>query len=97
MIKKDMREEMAKLLTEMQQLHNKLANVHDRLMLLHGEMRNRPPKTRGDPTSHPIDAGIRRKVLQLHKQAPDMPQHEIAKAIGINQGRVSEIIAGKRT
>ncbi|HQZ13913.1 MAG TPA: hypothetical protein PK286_13605 [Devosia sp.] len=33
---------------------------------------------------------------RLHLDHPDLPQSEIAAVVGLNQGRVSEILSGKR-
>jgi hypothetical protein len=90
MTKSEMREEVLQLL-------GILSEVEERLTILHGELQNRPRKTNGSPVSVPIDTTVVRKVQTLHMTDPGMPQHEIAKIVGINQGRVSEILAGKRT
>lgn len=38
-----------------------------------------------------------REIWETHRMFPSMPQHEIARRCGVNQGRVSEVLAGKRT
>lgn len=35
-------------------------------------------------------------VIKLLAQSTDLMQHEIAAKLGINQGRVSEVVTGKR-
>ena len=66
------------------------------LEAIRAELQNRPRKTNGAAVSKTVDTTVVATVKALHKHFPEMPQHEIAKRAGINQGRVSEILAGKR-
>jgi len=43
-----------------------------------------------------IDRKTEIKVRRLARQHPDMPQREIGRRLGIDGGRVSEILFGKR-
>jgi hypothetical protein len=67
------------------------------LVTLRENLHNRKPVHRGACTSVSIDDVIRDKVLALHAAHPDWNYEQIAHAVGINIGRVSEILAGKRT
>lgn len=46
-------------------------------------------------SSPPINAEIAAKIKYL-KQAMGLYQHQIAAVLGVNQGRVSEVLTGKR-
>ena len=52
--------------------------------------------THGDPVSQRMTRAKVHEIWELHRLFPTMPQHEIAKRCGVNQGRVSEVLAGKR-
>jgi hypothetical protein len=69
----------------------------DRLETLHAEMHNRPARTRGKSMSITVTASVARRIWDIHQADPSLPQHEIARLAGVNQGRVSEVLAGKRT
>jgi predicted XRE-type DNA-binding protein len=84
--------ELAKISNEM----SARPDLQARLETVRDQLRNRPPQTRGAFTSRKVDLTVRRQIVDLHQTRPDLPQHEIAKITGVNQGRVSEILAGKR-
>ena len=89
MIKSEMRDEVDTLL--------KIAiMLVDRLTVLREELHNRKPVTRGDPVSLPMTDERRTMIQRLHSAYPTMSQHEIAKIVGTNQGRVSEVLHGVR-
>lgn len=90
MTKEDMRVEVDAILDALHELYHRLYAVRD-------ELHNRPPIMRGENTSVTVDGSVVEAVLAMHEAYPEMPQHEIAKRIGLNPGRVSEILAGKRT
>jgi hypothetical protein len=52
--------------------------------------------TRAPVTSRRVTAAVRASVRQMAADFPDMSQQDIAEANGINLGRVSEILHGKR-
>jgi aryl-alcohol dehydrogenase-like predicted oxidoreductase len=52
--------------------------------------------TRAPTTSRRITAAVRASVRQMAADFPDLSHQEIANAHGINIGRVSEILHGKR-
>jgi hypothetical protein len=65
------------------------------LEILLSHMHNRPAKRRGRVTSPPV-ALVRDKIIEMHRADPDMPQHDIAHALGINSGRVNNVLRGIR-
>jgi predicted XRE-type DNA-binding protein len=44
----------------------------------------------------PLTEELAREIKRLAKLRPDLPQHDIAALLGLNQGRVSEVLNGKR-
>lgn len=69
----------------------------ERLEELRMEMHNRPRKMHGKITSVAVTHKVRRHILAIHHADPSLPQHEIARIVNVMPGRVSEVIAGKRT
>jgi hypothetical protein len=63
---------------------------------LETQLYNKRRATRGNRTSLPITAARAAQIRVIHQMHPKMPQHEIAKIVGANQGRTSEVLAGKR-
>lgn len=59
-------------------------------------MHNRPAKTRAPATSVVLTPQVRRTIKSLHRRNPAMPQSVIASMVGVNPGRVSEVLSGKR-
>ncbi len=56
----------------------------------------KPRATNAPVASAPTTPELRRRIRETAAQHPTMSQHEIAKRLGTNQGRVSETLAGKR-
>ena len=79
-----------------------IADISKRLRLLaveldtlEQEISRRSPNAKGPVTSRSMTPALRAEVRRLSKRG--MSQLAIAKALDINQGRVSETIRGKRT
>lgn len=53
--------------------------------------------TRAPVTSVKMTDEIRDEIHRIHKENPKLSQHEIARRVGVNPGRVSETLHGKRT
>lgn len=68
----------------------------DRLRELADALYRRPKKTSAPPTSNPMTPRLRDYIIHLHETYPDWSQQKIATHLGINAGRVSEVLAGKR-
>lgn len=90
MTKKDMRKALDRLIERHEETGRELRQLRD-------EMHNRPPIMRGETVSDPVTQAVEDRVIWLHENFPDMPQHEIGRQCNIQQSRVSEILAGIRT
>lgn len=60
------------------------------------EMHRRPRATNAPVTSTPMTPALRARIIDTAARNPELSQHVIAKLLGTNQGRVSEVLAGKR-
>lgn len=104
MIKADMRRSLDALIAESHELSDhldefrrELSSLIEGMEELRREMRNRPPVTHGRNVSERITPEKVAEIRRLHLDNPTMPQHEIARRANVNQGRVSEVLAGIRT
>lgn len=52
---------------------------------------------RAPVTSVKMTDEIREEIHRIHKENPKLSQQEIARRVGVNPGRVSETLRGKRT
>jgi hypothetical protein len=75
---------------------DRLQHVLDGLEVLASAMHNRVPEQRGRSTSARVTDAKREEVHRLRAEHPEWSQQEIANASGVNIGRVSEILKGKR-
>jgi hypothetical protein len=57
-------------------------------------VRKKHKAQKANATANPITAEIRDKVLRSHMQDPSISTRALAQKYNINQGRISEIIAG---
>jgi hypothetical protein len=77
-----------------------LAAIHNipELVALEKHLYRRPPVRRTDKkTSQPMTPELTEEVRVTADRFPDMSMHEISMLHGVNQGRVSEALGGKRT
>ena len=74
----------------------RLKEIVVELSELADELSRRKPVMRGDATSKPMTSAMKQAVRDLHNERPNMSQMDIARTLGINIGRVSETLAGKR-
>lgn len=65
-----------------------------RLLLVH--MRRRPAAKRADVTSQPMTPDLADAIRRYARRYPSASQLQIAVHYGVNQGRVSEALRGKR-
>lgn len=74
---------------------HELADKHNipRLHELAEETRRKPPVTRAAPRSRKMTPALRREIIHVHRQHPDWTQQQIAVAVGVIAGRVSETLA----
>ena len=61
------------------------------------DLSRRPRFTRAPTVSRPVTPAIKAQMRDLHERNPDMTYQQIAVVLGIDKGRVSEVLAGKRT
>lgn len=59
------------------------------------ELRRRPSQ-RAPARSRPMTYALQNEIRDLRAANPRMPQADIARLCGVNQGRVSEVLKGKR-
>ena len=64
--------------------------------MLVDELSRRAAVTRAPVQATPTTPVLRRAIRALHLSDPDLTQAQIARRLGVNQGRVSEALAGKR-
>lgn len=77
-----------------------IAGQHNlpRVMELALELSRRPPISKAPPTSTPMTPMLAAQIATYHRIMPGPPtQMEIARVFNVSQGRVSEVLAGKRT
>lgn len=60
------------------------------------ELRRRPSGPRPPPVSQPMSADLVEAIRALKAANPRMTQVEIARRCSVNQGRISEVLKGKR-
>jgi DNA-directed RNA polymerase specialized sigma24 family protein len=89
------REEVQQLTTEGAKLARRQIQINARIDALMQETYRRS-YTRAPTTSRRITADVRASVRRMAADFPDMSHQEIGTAHNINQGRVSEILHGKR-
>lgn len=51
---------------------------------------------RAEPHRRPMTPELKKEILEYHRSHPKEAQDKIAERFNVNQGRVSEIIRGKR-
>lgn len=66
------------------------------LTILAHELRRRPPVRRAPRVSPTLTPPIATRIRRIAAAFPDWPYTRIAQSVGVNPGRVSEVLAGKR-
>lgn len=84
--------EVAKRLRELAVLHD-LPELEE----LADEIPRRPPVTRAPITSRKVTPQMAEDIRLTHELHPTWSQAKIGRVFGVNAGRVSETLAGKRT
>lgn len=74
-----------------------LPEVAERLRELEKELHRRKRSVRTPPKSKHVTPRTQAQIRAFKKANPDMSHQEIAVAMGVNSGRVSEALIGKRT
>lgn len=73
-----------------------VAAMAGRLEQLIDETRRRSPVRRAPRTSRPLTPTLATAIRAYAAANEDATEHAIAVVFGVNQGRVSEVLAGKR-
>lgn len=97
MIKKEMRAEIDTLTDMVDEGMAIFDAVRERLAIVRRELHNRPPTTRGEPVAVPVTPELIKRVWEIHLGNVTIPQHIIGEMVGLQQGRISEILSGIRT
>jgi hypothetical protein len=77
------------------QVHNPTES--DELLELSYELGRRPSGARAPITSTPMTPELAQEIRDYADEHPGMSHQAIAEAFGVNHGRVSEALKGKRT
>ena len=70
--------------------------VADKLAVLIAEMDRRPLIKKARPVSRTMTAALEKQAREMYLNG-DLTMHEVGERLGINAGRVSEAVRGKRT
>ena len=75
-----------------------MARAHgiERLGELADALSRRPPPRRARPVSTPMTPELRSLIRLYAEGHPELTQVEVGREFGVNQGRVSEALNGKR-
>lgn len=91
----EIRERISELVAESKTLARRQLYIATKIEQLSEETRRRQ-YNRAPRTSRNVTANIRASVRAMALHAPQMSHQALAEAHGINPGRVSEILHGKR-
>lgn len=70
------------------------AELNEKLDVIEARLRRRSPTRRAKVTSARMTVVLRQRIRDMAEANPEMPMHEIAAALKVNVGRVSEVLAG---
>lgn len=73
-----------------------LISVAEKIKRLAEETRKRPAHRKAPAKARPISQELEESIMEFARQNPKASQFEIGKRFGVNQGRVSETLRGKR-
>jgi hypothetical protein len=91
----EIRELIFELTDESKRLARRQLYIATKIEALTNETRRRQYE-RAPVTSNRVTAAVRQSVRDMAAQHPDLSHQALAEAHGINPGRVSEILHGKR-
>lgn len=66
------------------------------LRALADELRRRPCGRKAPPSAEPMTPELARRIQAYRRANPSLSQVEISQHFRVNQGRVSEVLKGKR-
>ncbi|MBC7286373.1 hypothetical protein [Hoeflea sp.] len=89
---------MSRTIPEIRSRLHELAIEHElpELAQLAEETKRQYHGRRAPPRARPVDKATAARVQRFARLHPNMPQREIGRRFGIDGGRVSEILFGKR-
>jgi hypothetical protein len=68
--------------------------MNEKLDLIEARLRRRSPSRRAKITSRRMTPALRAEIRAMAEKHSEMAMHEIAAALKVNVGRVSEVLAG---
>lgn len=74
-----------------------LRSLSGRIRVLCDELNRRKPAKRAPTVSRRMTPELAEEVRRTVERNPDMTMHQVSVLHGVNQGRVSEAVRGKRT
>ena len=69
----------------------------DELLRLADAISRRKRVTQAPATARRMSPALKHQIIDIHYRNPELPHFKIAEFVGTNPGRVSEVLAGKRT
>jgi hypothetical protein len=74
----------------------RMAELAKEISQLSQMIARRKPVNRADPTSTPMSPQLAKQIRDYVKANPKLSQVKVGQKFGVNQGRVSEALRGKR-
>lgn len=78
--------DVRKMLREMRR------EVNEKIDTIEARLRRRSPTRRAPRTSARMTPALAARIREMAEANPEMPMHEIAAALNVNVGRVSEVL-----
>jgi hypothetical protein len=70
-------------------------DLNEKIDTIEARLRRRSPTRRAKVTSRRMTEALRAEIRAMAAEHPEMAMHEIAAAVGLNVGRVSEVLAAR--
>ena len=67
-------------------------DLNEKLDVIEARLRRRTPTRRAPRTSARMTPALAARIREMANEHPDIPMHEIAAALRVNVGRVSEVL-----
>jgi hypothetical protein len=101
MTKKTKRRDAAAIYAELLEVaaylrKHEMAGTAGRIEAAVRDLKRRPAFRRVARTSVPMTPAVARHIRKVARVNPTWPQHRIAALVGVNPGRVSEVLNGQR-
>ena|SRR5215203_848704 len=92
----EVRVELSKLMVTLVEVAQTLTDITQEIAYLRGELHRRPAVRKARAKSKPLDKAMAKQIRFTAKYHPDWSYEEIGRYTGVNIGRVSEALRGKR-